>query len=274
MVTLVPTPIGNLEDISFRSLEVLKKAQIIFCEDTRVTKKLLKLLTNKYSINFSYEKIISFHSHNEYNILRTIDKDILKQKDVIYLSDAGMPCISDPGSSLIQYCITHNISYDALPGANALLTAFCMSGFQETTFSFFGFLPKDGKKRSEMLIKALNNEHITILYESPHRLIKLLEELNKLDTNRIIFLVKELTKLYQKIFKNSVSILYEELKTTNIKGEWVVILDSKEKIGIPLELNDIEELNIKPKEKAKLISKLTGRKIKDIYQELLDKIEL
>ncbi len=272
MITLVPTPIGNLEDISSRALEALKSAELFFCEDTRVTKRLLSLLSSKYNLTFPCEHFQSFHHHNEQKVLKTLDINTLKEKNVVYVSDAGMPCVSDPGSTLVEFCIQNEIEYDVIPGANAVLTAFAMSGFEATEFTFFGFLPHKGKERHEKLLKVLNSEFLPILYESPHRLLKLLEELSKEDENRVIFLAKELTKLHQKIYKKTAIELYDEFKNISIKGEWVVVIQNKETIGSNLDVNDINELSLPPKQKAKLLSKLTGRKTKEIYQEILDTI--
>ncbi|QKF74303.1 16S rRNA (cytidine(1402)-2'-O)-methyltransferase [Aliarcobacter faecis] len=272
MLCLVPTPIGNLEDISKRSLKALLEAELIFCEDTRVTKKLLNLLAEKYELDFSQKEFKSFHSHNEQEIINSLSKDTFT-KNVVYCSDAGMPCISDPGATLVDWCIKNEISYDVIPGANAVVTAFAMSGFTSSEFTFFGFLDHKGTSRASKLDEVLNSSRVGILYESPHRLLKLLEELNKKEPNRTIFLVKEISKLHQKIYKNSAKSLYEELKSIEIKGEWVVVIEAKEKIGFNLELDDILPLDIAPKVKAKLIAKLTGTSIKEVYQDLLDKIQ-
>ena len=269
MLCLVPTPIGNLEDISSRSLKVLEESELIFCEDTRVTKKLLNLLGEKYNLDFSNKEYKSFHSHNENQILKTLDKDTFS-KNVVYVSDAGMPCVSDPGATLVDFCIKNQIPYDVLPGANAVLTAYAMSGFKQTSFSFYGFLDHKGASRSSKLDEILNDDKLPILYESPHRLLKLLEELKEKDENRTIFLAKEITKLHQTTYKNSSKNLFEEFKNVNIKGEWVVVVEPKEKIGLNLELNDILPLDLAPKIKAKLIAKMTGESIKEVYQQILD----
>ena len=184
-----------------------------------------------------------------------------------------MPCISDPGASLVDWCIQNDVEYDVIPGANAILTAFAMSGFTSSEFTFFGFLDHKGASRASKLEEVLNSSRVGILYESPHRLLKLLEELNKKEPNRTIFLVKEISKFYQKTYKNSAKNLYEELKSIEVKGEWVVVVEPKEKFGFNLELDDILPLDIAPKIKAKLIAKLTGASVKEIYQELLDKIQ-
>ena len=272
MLTFVPTPIGNLGDISFRTIEVLKDTELILCEDTRVTKKLLNLISQRVEITFPKYEFISLHSHNEKEFLTSENQELLENTKCVYMSDAGMPCVSDPGSYLVDFCLNNNIEYDVLPGANAILTAYASSGFTQnaTAFTFFGFLPHKGNSRSDMLDKVMNSENLAILYESPHRLLKLLEELNKIDSNRNIFLTKELTKKFQTRYKGNVSDVYEEISKTQIKGEWVVIIEQKslENRGI-ITYDDLIDLRLPPKQKAKLISKLTGENIKDIYNSLI-----
>ena len=270
MLWFIPTPIGNLGDISFRTIEVLKDGEYIICEDTRVSKKLLNLISSKYNIDFPNFHFLSVHSHNEKEFINSPNIELLKDKNCIYLSDAGMPCVSDPGALLVEYCLSNSIAYEVLPGANAVLTAYAMSGFSNTSFTFFGFLPHKGQNRANKLDEVLSNNHLSILYESPHRLLKLLQELNQKVPNRVIFLAKELTKKYETRYKDKASIIYETLKNQNIKGEWVVIIQPKESLssGI-ITLDDIKELKLPPKQKAKLISKLTGQNIKDIYNNLI-----
>ena len=270
MLIFIPTPIGNLGDISFRTIEVLKVGDIILCEDTRVTKKLLNLISLKLDIQFPKYEYISLHSHNEKDFLTKENQELLSNHNYIYMSDAGMPCVSDPGSYLVDFCLENNIEFDVLPGANAILTAYASSGFHDTIFTFFGFLPHKGNDRKDKLDKVLNSEHLAIIYESPHRLEKLLEELSNKVPNREIFLTKELTKKFQTRYKGKVSDVVDQISKTEIKGEWVVILSPKISInnGI-ITLEDIVDLKLPPKQKAKLISKLTGKNIKDIYSELI-----
>ena len=272
MLTFIPTPIGNLSDISYRSIDFLKEADIFLCEDTRVTKKLLNLISNKFDfqINFNQKTFISVHSHNEKDFIESANTlELLQTQNIVYLSDAGMPCISDPGALIVDFCIKNNIPYDILPGANAVLTAYAMSGFTLNEFNFIGFLPHKSKDRINKLENILQNSSITILYESPHRLIKMLNELQQLDPNRIVFIAKELTKKYQQTFKDSAKNIYEVLSTNTIKGEWVVVIDAKPTSkGEAITYSDIEKLDIAPKQKAKLLSKLTGENTKDIYARL------
>lgn len=268
MLTLVPTPIGNLEDISKRAITALLEAELILCEDTRVTKKLLNLLSQKDNLEFKCKDFKSFHSHNEKQVLKTLTKETFEQ-NIVYVSDAGMPCVSDPGASLVQYAIEHDLAYDVIPGANAVLTAFAMSGFPNAEFTFFAFLPHKGKERREKLTQVMQSSTLPILYESPHRLLKTLEEIKNIDEQRTVFLVKELTKLHQKSYKDTAKNLFENLKKENIKGEWVIIIEATNFQGQNLELSDIEELDLAPKVKAKLLAKMTGKRAKEIYKTLL-----
>jgi len=270
MLTLIPTPIGNLGDISFRTIEVLKDTEVILCEDTRVTKKLLNLISDKFSISFPNFSFISVHSHNEYDFLQSHQHKLLYTKNVAYMSDAGMPCVSDPGGLLVDFCLKNNIKYDILPGANAVLLAYSLSGFNNVSFSFFGFLPHKGIAREQMIDKILNHDLLSIIYESPHRLLKLLEQLTQKDPTREIFLAKELTKKYQTIYKDNVKQIYNTLKNETIKGEWVVVIKqtSINTQGV-ISYDDIMQLSLPPKQKAKLLSKLTNKPIKQIYNELI-----
>jgi 16S rRNA (cytidine1402-2'-O)-methyltransferase len=271
VLTFVPTPIGNLEDISFRSLNALKDAELILCEDTRVTKQLLNLINQKlnFPIDTQSKQFLSVHSHNEEKYTSNEFLLTFKEKNCAYVSDAGMPCVSDPGAILVDFCIKNEISYDVIPGANALLTAYAMSGFNQKEFLFYGFLPHKAGNRKSPLYDLMNSEYLIILYESPHRIMQLLEEINALNPSKEIFLVKELTKMYQKSFKGKICDILEQFKTVDTRGEWVVILSSVEKKeGENLTIEDIKELSLPPKQKAKILAKMTGKSIKEIYETL------
>ncbi|QSZ42763.1 16S rRNA (cytidine(1402)-2'-O)-methyltransferase [Sulfurimonas aquatica] len=269
MLSLVPTPIGNIGDISLRAIEALSEADILLCEDTRVTKKLIHILKERYNTTFKEnQEFISLHSHNEKSFVEKLEPSFFEQ-NIVYASDAGMPGISDPGQLLVSYCIKNGIAYDVLPGANALLTAFVASGFGETQMLFFGFLDHKGSSRSAGLQKALHNGFFTILYESPHRLEKLLLEIEEEEPNREIFLAKELTKKYQKYFRGTAREALDEL-SGNFRGEWVVVLSSGEaQADSAISQKDILELDLPKKTQAKLISKITGENTKACYQRLL-----
>ena len=269
MLTLVPTPIGNIADISLRAMDALRDADILLCEDTRVTKKLLHILQERYSLQRKEQEFISLHSHNESAFIEKVSPSFF-EANVVYVSDAGMPGISDPGQLLVRYCQDENISYDILPGANALLTAFVASGFINTQMLFFGFLAHKGKERAQALQGALHNGYTTILYEAPHRLEKLLKELSVEAPERRIFCAKELTKKYQHYFHGKPEEILEELSSTAIKGEWVVVVEAGQARQSNLSENDVLALDIPKKTAAKLISKITGENTKACYQRLLD----
>jgi len=269
LLTLVPTPIGNIGDISLRAIEALRSADTLLCEDTRVTKKLIHILKERYNTEFKEnQEFISLHSHNEQAFVEKLEPSFFEQ-NIVYASDAGMPGVSDPGQVLISYCLEHNIEYDVLPGANAVLTAFVASGFCETQMLFFGFLDHKGSSRSEGLQRALHSGYTTVLYESPHRLEKLLLELDKEAPSREIFLAKELTKKYQRYLRGTADEILKSLDG-NFRGEWVVVIKaSAAQNSSAVSENDILELNLPKKVQAKLINKITGENIKEIYQRLL-----
>ncbi len=270
MLYFVPTPIGNLEDITLRSLRLLASTKTIFCEDTRVAKKLISLLSEKNSFEFQPKNYISLHSHNEKRVLSSLDIKIFED-DVVYLSDAGMPGISDPGCELVRYAQKHSIEYDVLPGASASLLAYVASGFCQKEFLFFGFLPHKGRDRDEALERVLNSGFVAILYEAPHRITKLIDALSTKVPDREIFLIKEATKLHQTTIKGVSTKVKEKLKEINTKGEWVVVIDAFEKEFNTLTTDDILALKIPKKEASKLLSKLTGKPVKECYNQLISK---
>ena len=270
MLYFVPTPIGNLDDISYRTVAVLLETNLYLCEDTRVTKKLLTLLSDRLNIDFkiSSKEFISLHSHNEAKFVEQSTKEYFENKTISYVSDAGMPCVSDPGALLVDFCIKNNIKYDVLPGANALLTAYAMSGYNKKEFTFFGFLVHKGKQRTQELQSVLSSKYVTILYESPHRLLKLLEELNGQAPNRVIFLTKELTKKYQRYIFGTAQEILDKLEG-NFRGEWVAVIEASVSQNISaISQNDILALDLPKKDKAKLICKITGENTKACYERL------
>jgi len=268
LVYFIPTPIGNLDDISVRSLKLLAECKTLFCEDTRITKKLLNLLSQRHNVTFQITNFISMHSHNETAVLSTINHAIFNET-VGYLSDAGMPGISDPGNALIRFCQDHKIDYEVLPGANAALLAYVTSGIQTHQFLFYGFLSHKGSERQNELFEALNAPYAVIVYESPHRIEKLIEELANYAPNRTIFAIKEATKLYEKRFLGTSLEVHAAFKNANLKGEWVIVITPEAKRdGEAITKEDILALDIPPKQKAKLLSKLTGISVKECYNAL------
>ncbi len=269
MLTLVPTPIGNIGDISLRAMQALSEADILLCEDTRVTKKLLHILQERYTFKPKENQVfISLHSHNEKEFVAQLQVSFFEQ-NIVYVSDAGMPGVSDPGQILVRYCIENAIEYDILPGANAVLSAFVASGFIETQMLFFGFLDHKGNSRASGLQKVLYSGYTTVLYESPHRLEKLLKEIASADEKRQLFLAKELTKKYQNYFYGTAGEILKKL-AGNYKGEWVVVIEAANtQAESAITQKDILALDLPKKSQAKLISKITGENIKECYQRLL-----
>jgi 16S rRNA (cytidine1402-2'-O)-methyltransferase len=268
MVSFIPTPIGNLSDITFRSLELFSQAELFFCEDTRVTKRLIRLLEERYGLQMMKEPIfVSFHEHNGEERLERYAREI-GTKSCVYVSDAGMPAISDPGRLLVAYCQKHEIPYQVLPGASAVTTAYAASGFASGKFAFYAFLPHKGEERTAMLHEVLASSVDVVLYESPHRLLKLLESIAATEPMRVLFLAKELTKAHETYYKGDARTLYESLKNEHIRGEWCIVIEASEKKEPVLSLRDIESMDMPPKVKAKLLSRLTGEPVKDWYAKL------
>ena len=222
VLNIVPTPIGNLEDITLRSLDTLKNSDYILCEDTRVSKKLL----NKYNIEV---QLVSFHSFNEHKTVQKHINQILDGKVVSLISDAGTPSISDPGFLIVRESIKNNIEINCLPGATALIPAIVNSGLSSERFVFEGFLPT--KKGRNKRIKNLVDEKRSIgIYESPKRILKLINDLmGFLGEDRKASISRELSKIYQENIRGTLKELYDKLENINIKGEFVIVIDGKKK---------------------------------------------
>lgn len=271
MLYFVPTPIGNLDDISVRGLRLLTETPLIFCEDTRVTKKLIYLLKEKHNIACSVtQTFVSLHSHNEINVINSLDKSSFLYQDAVYVSDAGMPGISDPGIMLVKFAQKNDIKYEVLPGANAALLALVASGFSGVSFYFHGFLPHKSEARKTILYEILQHKCNVIIYESTHRILKLFEELSKLAPQRDIFVIKEATKKYETHFAGTAEELNIRMKNLNINGEFVVIVKGQENNGgKPIVEEDILSLDIPSKKKAKLLSKISGKSVDEWYKKII-----
>ncbi len=215
---IVPTPIGNLEDITLRALHVLKNCDVILAEDTRQTAKLLAA----YSIQ---KKVLPYHMVNEHQKVEEYANLIESSPNYVALvSDAGTPGISDPGYLLIKVCIQKNISVVSIPGPTAFVTALVASGFPTNQFVFEGFLPH--KKGRQTRLKLLSLEHRTIiLYESPHRIEKLIQEINTyFSPDCQVVIARELTKIYEEYIRGTVQEILSKLKEKKLKGEMVILI--------------------------------------------------
>lgn len=217
---LIPSPIGNLGDITYRAVEVLKNADGILCEDTRTSYILLK----HYDIQ---KPLTPYHQHNEHKVLQHLVQQLQSGKILALLTDAGTPGISDPGFLLVRECIKENIPVECLPGATAFVPALIQSGIPCNRFVFEGFLPL--KKGRQTALKQLADEERTIiLYESPHRLAKTLKELTDyLGTERRAAVCRELTKMFEETKKDSLVNLAVHYENNAVKGEIVIVVEGK-----------------------------------------------
>ena len=222
VLNIVPTPIGNLEDITLRSLDTLKNSDYILCEDTRVSKKLL----NKYNIEV---QLVSFHSFNEHKTVQKHINKILDGKVVSLISDAGTPSISDPGFLIVRESIKNNIEINCLPGATALIPAIVNSGLSSERFVFEGFLPTK-KGRNKRIKNLVDEKRSIVIYESPKRILRLINDLlGFLGEDRKASISRELSKIYQENIRGTLKELHDKLENINIKGEFVIVIDGKKK---------------------------------------------
>lgn len=217
MLYIVPTPIGNLQDISFRALEVLKTVDLILAEDTRTSIKLL----NHYGIQ---KPLTPFHQHNEHQVLQHLVHQLRDGKKMALVSDAGTPGISDPGFLLVRECIKAGIRVECLPGATAFVPALVNSGLPAQRFCFEGFLPLK-KGRQTLLRKLATEERTLIFYESPHRLLKTLDEMALVfGPDRLCSVSRELSKLHEENVRGTLAEVKQHFSAKDIKGEIVLVV--------------------------------------------------
>jgi 16S rRNA (cytidine1402-2'-O)-methyltransferase len=222
---IVPTPIGNLKDITLRALEVLKSVDLVAAEDTRMTLKLL----NHFDIKKS---LISYHKYNETVKSDEIIEKLKEGKNIALVSDAGSPGISDPGSVIIVKCVEMGIDFEVLPGATALITALVYSGLESTSFIFKGFLPRENKDRVPVIEDIKNRTETIIIYEAPHRLVNTLEFLKNNLGNRKVALCRELTKIHEEIIRLNLDAAVDYYKENMPRGEYVLVIEGKSKLEL------------------------------------------
>jgi len=228
---LIATPIGNLKDITLRALKVLKKVDIILCEDTRVSGKLLKEYNiRKKKNNRKIPQLLSYHEHNNKKQIPKIIKLLKQGKQIGLITNAGSPLISDPGYKLVQACLKEKIPFQTIPGPSSVITALSQSGFPPDKFIFLGYLPKKHKKRRQLLKsllqmnKASSFNHLTfIAFESPFRLVNSLKDILETLGNIEVALCRELTKLHQQVKREKVRQLFNYFKQKKAKGEIVLL---------------------------------------------------
>ena len=233
---IVGTPIGNLEDLSLRASNILKNVSLIACEDTRTTGKLLK------NISIS-NKLISFHQYSPKDRLDLLISKLKQGDSIALVSDAGMPLISDPGNYLVREAKNNNLDVICIPGPCAAITALVSSGLDCSQFTFFGFIPKSSKERKNTLKKIFHNEITSIIYESPKRIIKLLNDLKDLfGIDREIVVMKEITKRHEQHFGYKIDDVIKRIEGNQIKGEFTLIISGNKKIKND---EEIKEMHLK-----------------------------
>ena len=262
---IVGTPIGNLNDISQRALNILKNVSLIACEDTRQTKKIM----SKFNIS---NKLISFNKHNSLIKIPKIIKYLKEGKSIAIVSDAGTPGICDPGEEIARSVKKEGIDIISVPGACAAITALVSSGLPSSSFVFEGFLPKKQIEREKILLEISKNQKTTIIYESPHRLKKLLKELNDFcGGDREIMVARELTKKFEEHIGNNINEVINFFKDKDILGEITIVLKGSkrdlvpDKLIIKKDLNDLINAGLSLSAASKYLAKKNGLKKSEIY---------
>ncbi len=277
MLYLCATPIGNLEDITFRVLRTLKEVDLIAAEDTRNSIKLL----NHFEIK---TPMTSYHEFNKVEKAKVLVQKLLSGKNIAVITDAGTPGISDPGEELVRQCHEAGIKVTSLPGAAACITALTMSGRPTRRFAFEAFLPADKQERKEVLSELVNETRTIIIYEAPHRLVRTLKELEQvLGKERQLTICKELTKRYENTFLTTIQEALSYYDINEPRGEYVLVIEGKKRSDIIKEKQaEWESMSIKDhvdmyigqgmdkKEAMKAVANDRGVSKRDIYQELLN----
>ena len=267
---LVATPIGNLNDMTFRAIQTLKDVDLIAAEDTRQTMKLL----NYFNIS---KPLISYHRHNEDVKTDGLINEILGGKNIAVVTDAGTPAISDPGEVIVRDAIKNEIEVIPIPGACALINAVIASGLSTKEFSFYAFLPLNKKLRKEKIEEKRKNGKTAIIYEAPHRLINTLNELLTELGNRNVVVAKELTKIHETFIRGNILEVLDKIQ--NPKGEYIIIIEGQ-KIKKENKLNELtleehyryyENMGLEKKEIIKKIAKDKNVNKNEIYQKFINK---
>lgn len=272
---LCATPIGNLEDITYRVVRTLKEVDLIAAEDTRNSIKLL----NHFEIK---TPMTSYHEYNKIDKGHYLVGQLLEGKNIALITDAGTPGISDPGEELVAMCYESGIEVTSLPGAAACITALTLSGLSTRRFAFEAFLPADKKEKKKVLQELVNETRTLILYEAPHRLVRTLEELYQVLGDRRITVCRELTKKHETAFRTTLSQALEWYTQNEPKGECVLVVEGKdrkeleqeeqkkwEEMSLEEHMEYYVQQGIDRKEAMKKVAKDRGISKRDVYQELL-----
>jgi 16S rRNA (cytidine1402-2'-O)-methyltransferase len=270
---VIGTPIGNMGDITLRQLETLENIDFICAEDTRVTLKLL----NKYDI---HKSLISFHEHSPKSVAENIISRLLSGENGGIVTDAGMPCISDPGEVLVRMCAENGIDVKVVPGPSAVVSAVALSGMPASRFTFEGFLPVSGKERTERLEILRNESGLMVFYEAPHKLRTTLSDMeNFFGGERRISLCRELTKIHEEVLRMTLSEAVQYYDSHEPKGEFVLVLEGikktdAEKITIDEAVELVQKLvsmGERPVDACKAVAKEHGYKKSEIYSAFCGK---
>ena len=270
---ICPTPIGNLEDMTYRTIRILNEVDLIAAEDTRHSIKLL----NHFEIS---KPLTSYHEHNKDSKGGYLINKLLEGENIALISDAGMPGISDPGEDIIKQAIEHNIDIEVLPGATASITALVGSGLETAKFAFEGFLDRDKKVRRNQLEELKEERRTIIFYESPHRLKDTLKDMLKVLGNRRIAVNREITKKYQEIIREDIETVINIFNEKEVKGEFVLIVDGfkgeKTLANDHSNLNEREDVEVllsegmSKKDAIKVVCKERKLKKDFVYKQVLD----
>lgn len=276
MLYLCATPIGNLEDITYRVLRTLKEVDLIAAEDTRNSIKLL----NHFEI---HTPMTSYHEYNKIEKAYQLVDQLRQGKNIALITDAGTPGISDPGEDLVRIALEEGMSVTSLPGAAACITALTMSGQQTRRFAFEAFLPREKKERAKVLEELKDETRTIILYEAPHHLVATLTQLRETLGNRSISLCRELTKKYEDVQKTTLDDVLLYYKDNEPRGEYVLVVEGKDRRELEAEEQRVweqmtvsehmaiyEAQDIPKKEAMKLVAKDRGISKREVYQALLD----
>jgi len=271
LLYICPTPIGNLEDITLRTLNVLKEVDLIAAEDTRHTLKLL----NHYNIK---KPLLSYHEHNKKSKGEILLEKLMEGAKIALVTDAGMPGISDPGEDIIKLCIKEGIEVIALPGATASILALVVSGFSTGKFVFEGFLPAKQKDRIKELERLKDEERTTILYEAPHRLLALLKDMLDIMGNRNISISRELTKIHEETFRGTIDEAINKFNTVKPKGEFVIVLEGAkivkenlyEGISVKEHIRKLMEEGLSKKDAVRKVAEERNMPKNEVYKESID----
>ena len=276
-IYLVATPIGNLSDISMRAIETLKNVDIIACEDTRNTIRLL----NHFEIK---GHLTSYHEYNKIDKAYELCEKVKEGNNIAFVSDAGMPAISDPGYELVDIAYKEGLEVTVVPGASAVVSALAISGISSRRFAFEGFLPADKNEKKEILTELSQESRTLILYEAPHRLLKTLKELFDYMGDRNIAIVREITKLHEEVLRGKLADIIADYESEKIaiRGEYVLVIEGKSLLEKREERQkSFEETSIREhyekyiaegmdkKEAMKAVAKDRGIQKRDVYKELL-----